>query len=184
MYSMSDEEFTAFANEAAPCFQQYVADGTISEFELPYELSPPGLPGGQELVQRRPKRTTATRVFECATADARLAVRAAPSAASSETPRRRPTRLNDACRIDDRHRRLRGDVEAGEDLAGVVTDLREAQAVLVDETLERGIVAVQATPTNCTLSAHRCFAASTEGASWLHDAQVGAQNHSSTGLPA
>ena len=32
---MSDEEFTAFATAAAPCFQKYVDDGTISAFELP-----------------------------------------------------------------------------------------------------------------------------------------------------
>lgn len=38
---MSDEEFTALAFGAAPCFQKYVADGTITEFELPYELARP-----------------------------------------------------------------------------------------------------------------------------------------------
>ena len=41
IYSMSDADFTAFAVGAAPCFQPYVADGTISQFELPYELSRP-----------------------------------------------------------------------------------------------------------------------------------------------
>ena len=41
VYSMSDEEFTTFATGAAPCFQKYVADGTITAFELPYELSRP-----------------------------------------------------------------------------------------------------------------------------------------------
>ena len=41
IYSLSDDEFTTFAMGAAPCFQPYVADGTISEFELPYELSRP-----------------------------------------------------------------------------------------------------------------------------------------------
>ena len=41
VYSMSDEEFTAFATDAAPCFQEKVADGTITSFELPYELSRP-----------------------------------------------------------------------------------------------------------------------------------------------
>ena len=41
VYSMEDEAFTAFATGAAPCFQKYIADGTISEFELPYELSRP-----------------------------------------------------------------------------------------------------------------------------------------------
>jgi hypothetical protein len=42
----------------------------------------------------------------------------------------------------------------------------------------------QATPRNCTLPAQRWLAASTEGASWLQVTQVGAQNHSITGLPA
>lgn len=41
VYNMSDEEFTALASSAAPCFQKYVADGTITEFELPYELARP-----------------------------------------------------------------------------------------------------------------------------------------------
>jgi len=41
VYSMTDEEFTAFATGAAPCFQQKLEDGTITEFELPYELSRP-----------------------------------------------------------------------------------------------------------------------------------------------
>jgi hypothetical protein len=41
VYSMTDEEFTAFATGAAPCFQQKVADGAITEFELPYELLRP-----------------------------------------------------------------------------------------------------------------------------------------------
>ncbi len=30
VYTMSDEEFTAFATNAAPCFQQYVDDGSVS----------------------------------------------------------------------------------------------------------------------------------------------------------
>ena len=41
VYAMEDEAFTAFAIGVAPCFQKYVADGTISEFELPYELARP-----------------------------------------------------------------------------------------------------------------------------------------------
>jgi hypothetical protein len=41
VYSMSDADFTAFAVANAPCFKKYVDDGTISDFELPYELSRP-----------------------------------------------------------------------------------------------------------------------------------------------
>ncbi len=41
VYTMSDADFVAFATAAAPCFQKYVDDGTISRFELPYELSRP-----------------------------------------------------------------------------------------------------------------------------------------------
>ncbi|MEP7113387.1 MAG: hypothetical protein ABI862_08990, partial [Ilumatobacteraceae bacterium] len=41
VYGMSDEAFTAFATAAAPCFRKHVSEGTISEFELPYELSRP-----------------------------------------------------------------------------------------------------------------------------------------------
>lgn len=42
----------------------------------------------------------------------------------------------------------------------------------------------QATPTKSTLPAHRVLAASTEGASWLHVLQVGAQNQYAVTLPA
>ncbi len=66
VYSMSDEEFTAFATEAAPCFQQYVADGTISEFELPYELSRPDCLEGKNWYNVTEADYT-DRVFECAT---------------------------------------------------------------------------------------------------------------------
>lgn len=63
--SMSDEEFTAFATEAAPCFQQYIADGTISEFELPYELSRPDCLEGKNWYSVTDADYT-DRVFECA----------------------------------------------------------------------------------------------------------------------
>jgi hypothetical protein len=66
IYSMSDEEFTAFATAAAPCFQQYVADGTISEFELPYELSRPDCLEGKNWYTVSDDDYS-TRVFECAT---------------------------------------------------------------------------------------------------------------------
>jgi len=41
VYGMTDEDFTAFATANAPCFQKYVDDGTISAFELPFELARP-----------------------------------------------------------------------------------------------------------------------------------------------
>ena len=45
-------------------------------------------------------------------------------------------RLDRAIGLDDRHGRLEGDVESVEHDAWVVADLRERQAVLVDESLE------------------------------------------------
>jgi hypothetical protein len=65
VYSLSDDEFTAFATAAAPCFQQYVADGTISEFELPYELSRPDCLEGRNWYNVTEQDYT-DRVFECA----------------------------------------------------------------------------------------------------------------------
>jgi len=65
VYSMSDEEFTAFAAAAAPCFQKYVADGTISQFELPYELSRPDCLEGKNWYNVTDQDYT-DRVFECA----------------------------------------------------------------------------------------------------------------------
>jgi hypothetical protein len=38
---MSDADFMAFATAAAPCFKKYVDNGTVSVYELPYELSRP-----------------------------------------------------------------------------------------------------------------------------------------------
>ncbi len=66
IYSLSDEEFTAFAVGAAPCFQPYVADGTISEFELPYELSRPDCLEGKNWYNVTDTDYT-DRVFECVT---------------------------------------------------------------------------------------------------------------------
>lgn len=40
-YSLPDAEFVAAIEDAAPCFQAAVADGTIDEFEVPTELSGP-----------------------------------------------------------------------------------------------------------------------------------------------
>jgi hypothetical protein len=66
VYGMSDEEFTAFATAAAPCFQQYTSDGTLSAFELPYELSRPDCLEGKNWYNETDEDYS-TRVFECAT---------------------------------------------------------------------------------------------------------------------
>ena len=64
VYSMEDEAFTAFATDAAPCFQKYIADGTISEFELPYELSRPDCLEGRNWYNVT-DQDYIDRVFEC-----------------------------------------------------------------------------------------------------------------------
>ncbi len=64
VYGMSDDAFTAFAIGAAPCFQQYVADGTISQFELPYELSRPDCLEGKNWYNVIDD-AYASRVYEC-----------------------------------------------------------------------------------------------------------------------
>jgi hypothetical protein len=66
IYSMSDEEFTDFVTSAAPCFQQYVDDGTIFQFELPYELSRPDCLEGRNWYNVI-EQDYNDRVFECAT---------------------------------------------------------------------------------------------------------------------
>ncbi|MEO8266753.1 MAG: hypothetical protein ABI706_14725 [Ilumatobacteraceae bacterium] len=66
VYSMSDEDFIAFGTAAAPCFQKYVDDGTIFEFELPYELSHPDCLEGKNWYNVADADYT-ERVFECAT---------------------------------------------------------------------------------------------------------------------
>jgi hypothetical protein len=66
VYGMSDEEFTAFATSTAPCFQQFVSDGTISDFELPYELSRPDCLEGKNWYNVIDEDYS-SRVFDCAT---------------------------------------------------------------------------------------------------------------------
>ncbi len=66
VYSMIDDEFVAFGTTAAPCFQKYVDDGSISEFELPYELSHPECLEGKNWYNVADSGYT-QRVFECAT---------------------------------------------------------------------------------------------------------------------
>jgi hypothetical protein len=67
VYSMTDADFTAFAATVAPCFKKYVDDGTISEFELPYELSRPDCLEGKNWYNVTDTDYT-NRVFECVTA--------------------------------------------------------------------------------------------------------------------
>ena len=64
VYAMEDEAFTAFAIGVAPCFQKYVADGTISEFELPYELARPDCLEGRNWYNVTDQDYT-DRVFAC-----------------------------------------------------------------------------------------------------------------------
>ena len=66
VYSMTDEEFTAFATGAAPCFQQKVADGSITEFELPYELLRPDCLEGRNWYNVA-DQDYVDRVFSCTT---------------------------------------------------------------------------------------------------------------------
>ena len=186
VYSMSDEEFTAFAIGCRPVLPAVRRRWHRStEFELPYELSRPDCLEGKNWYNIVDDAYT-DRVFRVRHRASRAQLTASVSAASSVDSSTAPI---DTCtiagRVDDRHRRLLGHAEAGEHVAGVVAELGEGQSVLVDEipgTTNR--LPYQATPTNCTLPAHRLLAASTEGASWLQVVQVGAQNHNNTGLPA
>ena len=66
IYSMSDAEFTAFAAGAAPCFQKFVADGTIAAFELPYELSRPDCLEGRNWYNVTDDNDYMKRVLACA----------------------------------------------------------------------------------------------------------------------
>ena len=65
VYSMSDEAFTAFAAGVAPCFQQKVADGTVTGSELPYELSRPDCLEGRNWYNVT-DQDYMDRVFSCA----------------------------------------------------------------------------------------------------------------------
>ena len=64
VYSMSDDDFIAFATAAAPCFQQHIADGSVSQFELPYELSRPDCLEGKNWYNVSDTDYN-ERVFEC-----------------------------------------------------------------------------------------------------------------------
>ena len=66
IYGMTDSEFTHFATAAAPCFKKYVDDGTISSFELPYELSRPECLEGKNWYNVTDDDYS-NRVIECAT---------------------------------------------------------------------------------------------------------------------
>ena len=66
IYTMSDADFVAFAEDRAPCFQKYVTDGTIFAFELPYELSKPDCLEGKNWYSSD-DQTYLDRVYACAT---------------------------------------------------------------------------------------------------------------------
>ena len=54
--------------------------------------------------------------------------------------------LTVALGVDDHECRLTGHPEMTEDIAWVITDLRKGERVLVDESLERGVVACPSDP--------------------------------------
>lgn len=66
IYTMTDDEFVAFAEDKAPCFQKYVDDGTIFAFELPYELTKPECLEGKNWYSSD-DQTYLDRVYACAT---------------------------------------------------------------------------------------------------------------------
>lgn len=66
LFSLSDAEFMALVEEAAPCFQARVADGTIDEFELPIELSHPQCLEDRNWYTVSDDEGYLDRVFECA----------------------------------------------------------------------------------------------------------------------
>jgi hypothetical protein len=65
VYAMEDPAFTAFAVGVAPCFQKHIADGTLSSYELPYELSRPDCLEGRNWYNVTDSDYM-NRVFECA----------------------------------------------------------------------------------------------------------------------
>ena len=66
LYSLSDAEFIAAVETAAPCFQALVADGTLGEFDLPLELSHPQCLEGRNWYAASDDETYFDRVLDCA----------------------------------------------------------------------------------------------------------------------
>jgi hypothetical protein len=64
--SLPDAEFTAILEETAPCFQQLVADGELSEDDLPLELSHPECLEGRNWFTAIEDEVYSDAVFQCA----------------------------------------------------------------------------------------------------------------------
>ena len=65
VYSMTDEEFTAMAAAASPCFLELIASGAIDSYEVPYELIAPQCMEGRNWYTTD-EQAYNDRVFQCA----------------------------------------------------------------------------------------------------------------------
>jgi hypothetical protein len=65
VYSMTDEEFTAMAEAASPCFLDLIATGAVDSYEVPYELLAPQCMEGRNWYTTDESAYN-ERVFQCA----------------------------------------------------------------------------------------------------------------------
>jgi hypothetical protein len=65
VYSMTDEEFTAMATAASPCFLDLIATGAVDSYEVPYELLAPQCMEGKNWYTTD-EQAYNDRVFQCA----------------------------------------------------------------------------------------------------------------------
>jgi hypothetical protein len=65
VYSMTDEEFTAMATAASPCFLERIATGAVDSYEVPYELLAPQCMEGKNWYTTD-EQAYNDRVFQCA----------------------------------------------------------------------------------------------------------------------
>lgn len=65
VYSMTDEEFTAMAEAASPCFLDLIATGAVDSYEVPYELLAPQCMEGKNWYATDESDYN-ERVFQCA----------------------------------------------------------------------------------------------------------------------
>ena len=65
VYSMTDEEFTAMATAASPCFLDLIATGAVDSYEVPYELLAPQCVEGKNWYTTD-EQAYNDRVFQCA----------------------------------------------------------------------------------------------------------------------
>jgi len=65
VYSMTDEEFTAMATAASPCFLDLIASGAVDSYEVPYELLAPQCMEGRNWYTTD-EQAYNDRVFQCA----------------------------------------------------------------------------------------------------------------------